>query len=116
MSTYPNAQFTKISAETTGEEWPNGSRRIVTQIDGDLADTIRAHYGKTGTVTLIEDGTEGGWSEWTVEWDWDCELRIGDDKVWGRDSDISEIDPVDGSSYHLDKFMKLITQIVEEAR
>lgn len=113
MTNYPKAQFTKISDEYDGAEWPDSSHRIVTQIDGELADKIRAHYGKAGTVTLIEDGKEGGWSEFTIEWSWDCELRIGDEKVWGRDDDYSEIDPVDGDAYYLDKFMKLIAKIIE---
>ena len=51
------------------------------------------------------------------------ELRIGDEKVWGRDDEVwgrddevSEIDPVDGCDYYINNFMKLITEIVEEAR
>ena len=123
MTTYPKAQFTKLSDEYMDGEWPSGRRQIVTQIDGDLADKIRDHYGKTGIVTLVEDGAEGGHSEYTIEWYWDCELRIGDEKVWGRDDEVwgrddevSEIDPVDGCDYYINNFMKLITEIVEATR
>ena len=81
MSTEPTA-FIVTHEEETGEEWPDGHRVIVTRIDGPLADKVRALYRKEGDVEIHQEGQEGGYSEFTVEWDWESELRVGGVRVW----------------------------------
>lgn len=92
MSTEPTT-FIVTHEERDDQEWPNSTARTVTRIDGDLADKVRAHYGKTGDVEIHQEGTEGGYSEYTVEWDWEVELRVGNEVVWGQPwSEYSETD------------------------
>ena len=73
--------FTTITDQLTGDEWPDGQHDIVTVITGDLADKLRAYHGLTGQVEIHQHGDESGYSEWTVEWDWEAWLTIGGQKV-----------------------------------
>ena len=82
MSTELTEIFIVTHEEETGEEWPDGHRVIVTRIDGQLADKVRALYRKEGDVEIHQEGQEGGYSEYTVEWDWESELRVGGARVW----------------------------------
>ena len=50
-----------------------------------LADRIRAKTGMTGEVVIHEDGSEGGYSEWTAEWDYEVVVKVGAEVVWRTD-------------------------------
>ena len=82
----PQAEFTVTSEVLEGEEWPDRTTDRTTLIAGELADMIREHFGSTGDVTLVEEGTEGGYSEWTQEEYWDISVFVGDQKVWETDA------------------------------
>lgn len=82
--------------DAIGEEWPDGRQYIETLIVGDLADKVRAHYKREGDVVIKQWGVEGGYSEYTVEWDWEATLHVGDFEVWGDGSyEYSAFDPRD---------------------
>ena len=63
-----------------GDDWPEGRHDIVTVVTGDLADKLRAHHNAAGQVEIHQHGEEGGYSEYTVEWDWEAWLTIGGER------------------------------------
>lgn len=75
-----------------GDDWPEGEHDIVTVIMGDLADKLRAHHGATGQVEIHQHGDEGGYSEYTVEWDWEAWLTIGGQRVGPRGDAYGSVD------------------------
>ena len=75
-----------------GDGWPEGEHDIVTVITGDLADKLRAHHGATGQVEIHQHGNEGGYSECTVEWDWEAWLTIGGVRVGPRRDASGEVE------------------------
>ena len=75
-----------------GDDWPEGEHDIVTGVMGDLADKLRAHHDKTGQVEIHQHGDEGGYSEYTVEWDWEAWLTIGGERVGPRVDSFSQVD------------------------
>jgi hypothetical protein len=78
--------FTTLSDERAGDEWPEGEHDIVTLVEGDLAERVLAKVGKaSGVVTIEEHGTEGGYSEYTVEWEYDFRVLVGGEEVWKKD-------------------------------
>lgn len=68
-----------------GADWPEGTHEIVTRVDGTLADQVRARSDRDGIVLIVENGAEGGFSEFTVEWDWDFKVTVDDATVWTED-------------------------------
>lgn len=81
----PQAGFAVVSEVFQGEEWPDRTTDRTTLITGELADMIREHFDIVGDVTLVEEGTEGGYSEYTQEENWDISVFVGDQKVWETD-------------------------------
>lgn len=75
-----------------GDDWPDGRHEIVTVVTGDLAEKLRAHHGREGQVEVHQYGVEGGYSEYTVEWDWEAWLTIGGERIGPTGSDYSSID------------------------
>ena len=64
------------------QDWPDSTSHRETLVTGDLADRIRAKTGMTGEVVIHEDGEEGGYSEYTVEWDYEVVVKVGAEVVW----------------------------------
>lgn len=79
--------FTIIAEQYIYDEWPDSRAWITTVIEGDLADKVRAFYGKQGRVTYTQHGEESGYSDATSWWEWDAHLFIGDEQVWGAPAD-----------------------------
>ena len=74
--------FHTIKDEHDLQDWPDSTSHRETLVTGDLADRIRAKTGMTGEVVIHEDGSEGGYSEWTVEWDYEVVVKVGDATAW----------------------------------
>ena len=84
-----------------GEDWPDGTSHIKTLVQGALADKVRARCGREGEVHLIEDGTEGGYSEYTVEWDYAFMVTVDGHTVYRTESLSSiGVDPVEGQRWN----------------
>ena len=79
-------KFTLIQEERNYRDFPDSDAYTVTLIEGELADAVRSYYGISGDVTIHQDGQEGGWSECTVEWDWEVRLLIGNNTVWTNEN------------------------------
>ena len=77
--------FHTIKDEHDLQDWPDSTSHRETLVTGDLADRIRAKTGRVGEVTIHEHGTEGGYSEWTVEWDYEVVVKVGAEVVWRTD-------------------------------
>jgi len=75
--------FTVISSESCDDEWPEGWDKTTSMVEGDLADRIRAKVGvyEHTPVIIVEEQTDGGWSEYTQETDYEFELRVGNETV-----------------------------------
>ena len=78
----PDTIFQTLTDERDEREWPDSTHRRQTLVSGALADRIRAKTGMTGEVVIHEDGSEGGYSEWTVEWDYEVVVKVGDATAW----------------------------------
>jgi len=73
-----------------GWEWPHPPICIESRIEGDLRARILANLGRPADdvceVRIIESEIEGGWSEFTVEVDYDIEVWIHEgrqaQRVW----------------------------------
>lgn len=117
MTQLPSATFEVVRDDYREADWPNSRHDRETLVTGDLADVLREHYSKSGDVTIVEHGAEGGYSEYTVEWDWDLELRIGGDSVWGQDYYWGPLDLPEGYTtakrYRMPDLVKLFREIVE---
>lgn len=74
--------FLTLKDERDEREWPDSTHCRQTLVSGALADRIRAKTGRAGEVTIHEDGTEGGYSEYTVEWDYEVVVKVGAEVVW----------------------------------
>lgn len=57
--------------------WPPPDSYVDYLITGQLADLIRARTGEQGEVHFIECTIEGGYSEWTVEYDYEVTIKVG---------------------------------------
>lgn len=71
--------FTLVRKDgVTDEDWPDNWTEVETKVEGDLADKVRAKVGAAAdaVVTLWERGQDGGYSEWTQEWDVEFEVRV----------------------------------------
>lgn len=90
-------EFITVRDERTGDEWPTGRHSVVTQVTGELADKIRQRAERDGRVKIVERGEEGGYSEWTVEWEYDFRVYVGDEEVWSSEAGFSASD-FDGPS------------------
>ena len=77
--------FHVLRDDETIEDWPDSTHVRETLIIGELADRIRAKSGMVGDVVMVEDGTEGGYSEWTSEWDFDVTVKVGESVAWSTD-------------------------------
>jgi D-serine deaminase-like pyridoxal phosphate-dependent protein len=75
--------FTKITELSNGKEWPDGVTNIVWAVGGQLAHDIRcAAKAAADTVVIIEEvQTDGGYSEYTQETDYDFTLRVGGEEI-----------------------------------
>ena len=77
--------FQTLTDEHDEREWPDSTHRRQTLVSGALADRIRAKTGMTGEVVIHEDGSEGGYSEWTA-WDYyEVVVKVGAEVVWRTD-------------------------------
>jgi len=109
--------FVTISTDgSTDTEWPDGWEEIVTRVEGDLADKIRGKVGAVpeADVQIFERGDEGGYSEWTVEWDWSFRVEVaGIGNVWESDGYSQvDFDDTDGrfSRNALTRFIEWVNQ------
>ena len=69
--------FTTIRDERIDKDWPDSTSETHVLINGELADKLRAFHDRKGAVLIITMGEEGGYSEFTVEWDYEASLTIG---------------------------------------
>ena len=85
-----------------GWEWPHPPVCIESRVEGQLRAHILAKLGRptddTATVRIVESEIEGGYSEFTVEVDYDIEVwiddggqsqRVFDTMTWSRDSSLA---------------------------
>ena len=77
--------FQTLKDEHDEQDWPDSTSHRETLVTGDLADRIRAKTGRDGEVTIHEHGTEGGYSEYTVELDYEVVVKVGAEIVWRTD-------------------------------
>lgn len=75
-------KFTTLEDNYEADEWPDSRHTIRTLVEGDLADQVRARANRDGDVVIEEVGAEGGYSEFTVEWDWSIHVEVGGHLVW----------------------------------
>lgn len=90
--------FHVLRDDETVADWPDSTHVRETLIVGDLADRIRAKTGLAGDVVMFEDGTEGGYSEFTSEWNFDVKVKVGESVAWSTDYGI-EVADVTKTSY-----------------
>ena len=87
-----NTEFITVTNDFNSQEFPDSTHDIITVIIGDLADRLRARHDMTGEVRIHQHGDEGGYSEYTVEWDWSAWITIGGVKVGPEGEGYSEVD------------------------
>lgn len=62
------------------DEWPSPPSHIEYRVEGQMRADILARLGREASdrceVRLIESDIEGGWSEYTVEWDYEIEVWV----------------------------------------
>ena len=82
-------EFTRTYTDgTLDEEWPNGWDEYRITVEGVLADDIREKLNAPGAlVEIIEKRTDGGYSEYTQENDYEFRLIVNGAEVlyedWG---------------------------------
>lgn len=83
MTDTEQTTFTVLTETDNGEDWPDGCVVITSIVEGHLADLIRAKLDvHPRTPVVIEEmQTQGGYSEYTQENDFDFELRVGDQRI-----------------------------------
>lgn len=79
--------FTTVYDETDGEEWPDGTHDRHTLVEGELAESVLRRAGLDGgRVVILEHGQEGGYSEYTVEWDYDFRVEVDGTEVFASNT------------------------------
>ena len=82
-------QFITTRNEYHRLEWPDSRHYITTTVLGDLADRVRKAAGEedpSAEVQIVEKGSEGGYSEYTVEWLWTFEIHVAGQRVFDTDA------------------------------
>ncbi len=104
-------KFTVLMSEDNDADWPDRETRTVSRVTGALADRLRAKTGLSGDVEVEEEGMEGGYSEYTVEWEYEVTVRIGGAVVWRTTSGVA-ISP-DDAAYPTSSFGELMGWLAE---
>lgn len=86
--------FTIIYKEDNAAEWPDRVVKLVQLVEGPLADRIRraANQPDRSPVVISEVQTDGGYSEYTQETDYDFTLRVGNAVIELGESAYNSVD------------------------
>ena len=105
--------FITLRDDFTADEWPDGEHLIETLVEGTLADRIRKRAGLDGEVIIHEFGVEGGYSEYTVEWNYEFRVEVGGKAAFASDYEYTNVTYPEPAPYERNGLTKMLEWLDE---